>query len=310
MKCNALGLASLAVLLAAPGTFAQTGTLDQVSPFGNAWYNIGPPILTWQQQVRVGVGGQLEGFQLTFSGNAGAYCDLFLRVGDGWNIGPVVWMGSYTKAITGNELAFFDVTSASIQLTVGDTFVIETHGNDTGMGLIGSYVDPTMGPALYPENLYLNGPGCYAGCGWRHGFETWMLTGLGTNYCISTPNSTGAAATISASGSGSVSANDLVLTANSLPSQPGIFIAGPNSAQIPFFNGFLCIDPIGLQRFSNTAAAAGGMITEAVDIATSAPGGLNVMAGSSYFFQRWNRDPAGGGLNANFSDGIEIVYTP
>ncbi len=133
---------------------------------------------------------------------------------------------------------------------------------------------------------------------------------LGTNYCLSTTNSTGAASAISASGSDSVSANDLVLTANNMPDQPGIFIAGPTSAQIPFFNGFLCMDPNGLQRFSNTAPASGGVITEAVDIPTSAPGGLNVIAGSSYFYQRWFRDPMAGGGNANFSDGIEIVYTP
>ena len=110
--------------------------------------------------------------------------------------------------------------------------------------------------------------------------------------------------------SGSISPNDLVLTADSLPSQPGIFIAGPTQAQVPFFNGFLCIHPIGLQRFLDASPAAGGTITESVDYATSAAGGLNVVAGSSYNYQRWNRDPAGGGGNANFSDGIEILHAP
>ena len=108
----------------------------------------------------------------------------------------------------------------------------------------------------------------------------------------------------------SISANDLVLTADSLPAQPGIFIAGPTTAQIPFFNGFLCVAPTGLQRFINVSAPVGGVVTEAVDIATSAQGGLNVSAGSSYFYQRWNRDPAAGGGAANFSDGLEIAYTP
>jgi len=133
---------------------------------------------------------------------------------------------------------------------------------------------------------------------------------VGLNYCLSTVNSTGAMAGISASGSHSILANDLVLTACNMPDQPGIFIAGSASGQIPFFNGFLCIDPSGLQRFSNATAASGGVIVEAVDLATSAPGGLNVIAGSSYFFQRWYRDPAAGGGNANFSDAIEVTYTP
>jgi len=133
---------------------------------------------------------------------------------------------------------------------------------------------------------------------------------LGTNYCISTQNSTGAASTISASGSASISANDLVLQADNLPAQPGIFIAGPLNAQIPFFNGFLCISPQGLQRFSNVSSPAGGIVSEAVDYPSSAAGGLNVVAGQPYYYQRWNRDPAGGGGAANFSDGIEVLHTP
>lgn len=131
---------------------------------------------------------------------------------------------------------------------------------------------------------------------------------VGTNYCASTPFSTGTS-TISGSGSGSISANDLVLSADNLPSQPGIFIAGPTQAQIPFFNGFLCINPTGLQRFVNVANPSGGTITEAVNYATSAAGGLNASAGSSYQYQRWNRDPAAGGGNANFSNGLEVMHT-
>jgi len=134
--------------------------------------------------------------------------------------------------------------------------------------------------------------------------------GVGTNYCLSTVNSTGAASTISATGSASIAANDLVLTADNLPSQPGIFIAGGATAQVPFFNGFLCIAPSGLQRFTTVTFPAGGTTTQAVDIATSVGGGLNVSAGSPYHYQRWNRDPAGGGGNANFSDGLEVMYTP
>jgi hypothetical protein len=133
---------------------------------------------------------------------------------------------------------------------------------------------------------------------------------IGTNYCISTVNSTGAASVISAVGTTSIAANNMLLSADNLPAQPGIFIAGPGQGQVPFYNGFLCIDPVGLQRFADTSAPTGGTITEAVDFATSAPGGLNVAAGSSFYYQRWNRDPAGGGTNANFSDGIEIVHTP
>jgi len=140
---------------------------------------------------------------------------------------------------------------------------------------------------------------------------SFKLTGaVGTSYCISTANSTGAASTLSGAGSGSIAANDLVLTADNLPAQPGIFIAGPSTAQIPFFNGFLCVSPTGLQRFNAVNVPAGGLVSEAVDIPSSVAGGLNAVAGQPYFFQRWNRDPAAGGGNANFSDGLEVQYVP
>jgi len=143
--------------------------------------------------------------------------------------------------------------------------------------------------------------------------------GPGTNYCSSTINSTGAASVISATGSASISANNLVLSANNLPSQPGIFIAGPTQQAMPLYCGTLCVGFGGLQRFSNTAAPTGGIITEAVDYATSAPGGLLVVAGQTFNYQRWNRDPAGAGGcqgpgtpndTANFSDAVAIMHTP
>ena len=131
-----------------------------------------------------------------------------------------------------------------------------------------------------------------------------------TQYCQATTNSTGVAAGLVAGGSSSISANDLVLIASDMPAQPGIFIAGPSQAQIPFFNGFLCVSPTGLQRFSSVAVPTGGAVTEAVDIASSVPGGLNVAAGQPYYYQRWFRDPAAGGGNANFSIGVEVMYVP
>lgn len=160
---------------------AQTGTLDQQSPMSNASFNIGASSLTWQQQVRVGVAGQLEGFQLMIQGNAGAQFNARVRVGDGWNTGPIVFQNLFTKPNNGNEIMFIDVTSANIMLNVNDTFVIETQGNDTGAGLVGSYDPANPG---YPEFLFLNQPGCFADCGWRHGFNTYMIQGGGLTLSI------------------------------------------------------------------------------------------------------------------------------
>ncbi len=178
--------------------FGQTGTLDQQAPMTNAWYNIGASSLTWQQQVRVGIAGQLEGFQLTIAGNPGAQFNVRVRAGDGWNTGPILFQNLFTKPGSGNEIMFIDVTSANINLNVGDTFVIETQGNDTGAGLIGSYDPANPG---YPEWLFLNGPGCFADCGWRHGFNTYMLQG--SQFSIRLSGSCPGQKTLSWSGAGS-----------------------------------------------------------------------------------------------------------
>lgn len=167
-------------------------------------------------------------------------------------------------------------------------------------------------PAILPTGLATAIGYLYNGnpSGFYNSLEIQCVGDVGTNYCIATSNSTGSSSTISATGSASIAANDLVLSADNLPDQPGIFIAGPGSTQTPFLNGFLCISPQGLQRFSSIQAPIGGVVTEAVDIATSTIGGLQVIAGQPFYFQRWYRDPVAGGAQANFSDGIELLYVP
>lgn len=157
---------------------AQTGTLDQSSPFGNAWFNGGVSSLTWQSEVATGVGGTLEGFDLSIQGVAGATLDVSVKVGTGWNTGAAAWSGTLVAAGTGTwEIHFVDVSSAGIVLSPGDLWVIEMNGN-TGMGIQGQYNPPPATPP-YPEELYLGGPGCFADCGWRIGFNTYMLGGAG-----------------------------------------------------------------------------------------------------------------------------------
>ena len=166
-------LASFALL--AGQAVAQSGMADQVSPRSNASYNVNTSSLLWQQQIRAGVAGQLEGIALTTQGPAGAHFEVRIRLGDANSTNPVLFLGSITKTMAANEDFFLNMLPAAINLTAGQTFVMETQGNDTGANLIGSYVDPTTGPALYPEPLFLNGSVFVPG--WRHGFTTYMVTG-------------------------------------------------------------------------------------------------------------------------------------
>jgi hypothetical protein len=157
---------------------AQTGTLDQQCPVGvgsqSAWFNGDATSLTWQCQVRTGIAGQLEGVTIsTASGTAGSTLDLRLRVGTGWNTSPAAFTTTVVKTQASAEDIFVDMTASNIQLNVNDLYVIELQGTGTGTGLNGSYVPPP-GLPLYPESLYLNGPGCFTDCGWRIAFQTWM----------------------------------------------------------------------------------------------------------------------------------------
>ena len=138
--------------------------------------------------------------------------------------------------------------------------------------------------------------------------------GPGTSYCTSTVNSSGFAATMSGSGSASIMANDLTLIATNVPQIPGIgiFIASPGAAQIPIWDGFLCVAPQGLQRINQITTPVGGVVTQLIDYTGASTGTvpLNVFAGFSFFYSYWYRDAAAGNTGANLTDGYDVVHTP
>ncbi|MFT4538419.1 MAG: hypothetical protein ACI841_001706 [Planctomycetota bacterium] len=136
---------------------------------------------------------------------------------------------------------------------------------------------------------------------------------LGSNYCLSVPNSSTQPAVISASGSTSVSANLVALFAQPLPSnQPGIFYYGPNQITAVFGNGFRCVGAgaLGLARLPVTNSGAGGVMITNMDLTNPATPQTQILPGSTWNFQAWFRDPLGGGAFYNLSDGLEITFTP
>lgn len=133
---------------------------------------------------------------------------------------------------------------------------------------------------------------------------------LVSSYCSTTANSTGAAASIGSNNGCSVSENQLRLTAAPVPNQTGLFFYGPAQASLPFGNGTRCIDSaggIGLQRLKPTLASD-NTLTKTVDLTDPPTSKGLVMAGSTWYFQAWFRDPAAGGANFNSSDGLEITF--
>ena len=135
----------------------------------------------------------------------------------------------------------------------------------------------------------------------------------GTSYCTGAPNSVGAGATLSMTGSTSHAANDLVLVASgAVPGAFGVFFYGEAQSQVPFGDGFRCVESPLYLFMPGVQADASGTATYAVDFgippASSGPGAIAPC--STLYFQYWYRDPAAGGAGFNLSDGLEITVVP
>jgi len=124
-------------------------------------------------------------------------------------------------------------------------------------------------------------------------------------------NSTGSGSTLCATGSTSIAANNLVLTAtNALPGQPGLFFQGDVSINggngIVFGDGLRCCGT-NVIRIQVVLPDAGG--TAATTDSISGDGGVS--AGQTKCYQFWYRNPAGGpcGTGFNLTNAVSITWT-
>ena len=139
------------------------------------------------------------------------------------------------------------------------------------------------------------------------------------NYCSSTPNSNASypnGASITYSGSRYISGGDGRLAVfGAAAGVPCVYVASASQAQVPFGNGFLCLGaprkrlgPTQTTSPSNLPFTSGGSVFRDLDL-TVAP--LDqITAGSTWNFQLWFRDAAGGGAQTNLSDAVSVTYCP
>jgi hypothetical protein len=140
---------------------------------------------------------------------------------------------------------------------------------------------------------------------------------LGTNYCTANPNSTGAAAAMSATGSASVAANNVVLRTSSMPNNSfGFFLTSLTQGFTPNpggSQGVLCIGGaigryVGPGQIQNSGLT--GAISLTIDL-TQHPtpiGFVSVAPGQTWNFTSWFRDVVGGSATSNFADGLTISF--
>jgi hypothetical protein len=328
MKMHSFVAASAALAVLSSLCSAQTGVLDQSSPYpGTGWsagYNGSASSLVWQQQVRAGITGQLEGVTVHLNGSVGSHIDVRIRAGDGWNTSAVLFQGVATKLTASyDELCFLDATSALVNFTANSTFVIELQGQDDGGGFIGNYSPPPM-PAQYPEPLYLGSPQCFVDCHYRIAFETYVLVNSPPlAYCTAGTSSSGCAANISAASNPTVTYSaPCQISVNNVEGQKaGIVFYGLQQTTQPWCSqgggtSFLCVKAptkrTGVQNSGGTAGLCDGSLSlNWNSFQQNNPGALGApwSAGQYVYLQAWYRDPPSC-KTTSLSNGLRLTYLP
>lgn len=195
----------------------------------------------------------------------------------------------------GNSLWGSNPTPVSTAISNKDD--LEVVIDSSGMARAGWHDDRTDSGDFYAQNIDVDGTlGNGSPCGW-------------TNYCVTSPNSVGSGALISASGSTSVALNSLVLKASGCPPNKScLFFYGPNAtAGVPFQNGFLCVSG-GFYRLPVTNTGPSGAPQTALDITNPPSIGGQITAGSTWRFQLWYRDPIAPPAGVNLSDALAATF--
>lgn len=140
--------------------------------------------------------------------------------------------------------------------------------------------------------------------------------GVGTNYCLAVPNSTGVIGLISAAGTTSRSMNNLRLSADQLPQNSfGFFLNSRTQAFVPNAGGSdgnLCLGG-SVGRFNNMIlnSGGGGRIAINVDLAAipQPMGFISASSGETWRFQAWHRDSNGSSPSSNFTNAVRVNLT-
>jgi len=245
-------------------------------------------------------------------------CDDFLQ-GNPNSLNNDVWFlftpsqdGTFQFSTCGT--ASYDSKLAVYSGTCAAPVVIDC--NDDGPGCAG-FTSQLSASGFITAQEYLVQVGAFSqgegGTGMLDIQQTGGPPPVGNSYCVSSRNSSGAAAMMGAEGSASVASGNLVLTAGPGPvAEPGIFYYGPNQIEVDFGNGTRCVGgPSGSLHLIYPPQPFGldGVLRRAVNV--SAPGHSSFLtAGSTWHFQAWFRDPAAGGFGFDLSDGYEITLLP
>jgi hypothetical protein len=127
-------------------------------------------------------------------------------------------------------------------------------------------------------------------------------------YCPATANSQGSIAFVGYVGSLDLQQGTFALFCTGVPIHAetfGMFTYGPNQARVPFGNGYLCVDPV-----SRMPVVRLTTYTVFLTLQSTPREFAPFVPGSSWNFQFWYRDAAGGGAGFNLSRALHIDFAP
>lgn len=184
--------------------------------------------------------------------------------------------------------------------------------SETGSGVeVTSWVNVTG--AQQPVVVLISVPlGLWAPCNWYDltvDLTPVPVTPLGTTYCDSSPNSSGASGVLRAHGTNSVLANDLEFVGSGLPGITTVLLFdGTAPVMEVFFDGFRCVGG-SVFRLGVGFSDGAGQSRIPLDLANPPQPAGQILAGSTWYFQLWYRDQLGS-VGFNLTDGLEVAFGP
>ena len=281
------------IRIAGGADFASGGS----GPFQGAvwvWVETGSG---WQQEAYLnpspgndGLGEalDLDGNELLIGAPRGSDPKVFLyeRDASGWSL------------FSTRELPDAQMYGNSVALNAGSMLI--AHGGTGASGDLGE-------GQLVPFSFYSVEAFCFctsAGCS-------------NTDPSAGCANITGSGCRLDACGTTSLSEDQLVLTGvNTGPDAFGIFFMGRTQTPLQFFgNGRRCVDdPIAILRYPVRSGGPDGVIQEGPGIVAQGQGGFpshgQIMAGDTWNFQLWYRDPGACGTGYNVSNALAVTFAP
>ncbi|MBL8858056.1 MAG: hypothetical protein JNL28_06105 [Planctomycetes bacterium] len=210
-----------------------------------------------------------------------------------------------------NQLAFFDTRT--------DIYGARVSADGALLDPNGFLWQGGVQPVVLPELAERGGRNLFVACvqhpesplgGYR--LEVQVTAGdcfAPARYCTATANSSGQPARIDASGSTSISADDLVLSASNLPANTiGLFFQGTHPAlpAVAFGNGTRCVAGA-LRRLAVVQAGQNSVVQPQ---SWTSPGWIGVQPTSTRYVQFWFRDVPAGGAAFNTTDALELTFCP